>query len=454
VPSLQVPSEGEHVSAADLALADAVQLFVERAEATRSGFALTAENAAAIVEVCRRLDGIPLAIELAAARVRVLTSAEIAARLGDRFGLLAGGSRTAPARHQTLRTAIDWSYDLLSEPERRVFGRLAVFASDFSLDAAEAVCGTEGIGAASVLDLITRLVDRSLVVAEPPQGAQPTRYRLFETLRLYALERLVVRGEEDDARARQAAWMDGCAEQLLRAVRGPDQGRWLRWAEREHDNARAVLTWALEQNQAGLAARVTAALSWSWLVHLRWSEGLEWVSQVLALPNAAPTRERGTLLICAIQLALFRGDLASNRPSGTYATLRGWLEESLALAERFADDELLLGTHGMIHLVREFGVELEGLPHMSLEELQNWSRRIGNTFGECRGLEKMARRALSAGDLNTAAQPHQRGRPVGPSSRGHPEPGSGAQSAWRRRARSRGARPSPCAVRGVPRAVR
>jgi DNA-binding CsgD family transcriptional regulator len=355
------------------------------------------------VEVCRRLDGIPLAIELAAARVHVLAPEEIAARLGDRFRLLAGGSRTASARHQTLRTATDWSYDLLTEPERRVFERLAVFAGDFSLDAAEAVCTTDVIDAAAVLDLITRLVDRSLVVAEPRQGDEPTCYQLLETLRLYALERLLEHGEVDDARACQAAWMDRCAEQLLLAVHGPDQGCWLRWAEREHDNARTVLAWALEQNQAELAARVAAALSWSWLVHLRWSEGLEWVHKILALPDAAPTRERGMLLMCAIQLALFRGDLASNRPSGALATLRGWLEECFALAVRFADDELQLATHGMIGVIREFGVELDGLPHMSIDEMQCLVRRSGSTFGECRTLEVMARNALRAGDLTAAA---------------------------------------------------
>jgi tetratricopeptide (TPR) repeat protein len=163
------------------------------------------------------------------------------------------------------------------------------------------------------------------------------------------------------------------------------------------------LTWAIEQQQAELAARVTSALSYSWLIHLRWSEGLDWVHQVLALPSTAPTRERGTLLMCAIQLALFRGDVASNRPSGALWTLRSWLEECLALAERFADDELRLAAFGMIHAIREFGVELEGLPHMSLEEMQRSARRMGSTFGECRGLEILARRALHAGDLNTAA---------------------------------------------------
>jgi predicted ATPase len=403
VPSLQVSPEAGQASLDDLARVETVQLFVERAGAERHGFTLTTSDSAAVVEICRRLDGIPLAIELAAARVRVLTPEEIAARLGDRFRLLSGGSTTAPARHQTLQTAIDWSYDLLTEPERRVFERLAVFAGDFSLDAAEAVCATDDLDAPVVLDIITRLVDRSLVVVDPAEGAEPTRYRLLETLRLYALERLVERSAEDDARTRHTAWMERRAEELLGAVHGRDQARWLRWAEREHDNTRAVLTWAIEQQQAELAARVTAALSWSWLVHLLWSEGLECIHKVLALPNAAPTRERGMLLICALQLALFRGDLASNRPSGALCMLRGWLEESLALAERFADDELLLATNGMIGVIREFGVELEGLPDMGLDEEQRLARRIGHTFGECRGLEALARRALHAGDLDAAA---------------------------------------------------
>lgn len=407
VPSLDLPAAGADVSREELGRSPAVQLFVERARAARPGFALTGENGPAVAEICRRLDGIPLAIELAAARVRILAPDEIAARLGDRFRLLAGGSRTAPPRQQTLRAAVDWSYDLLTEPARRLFERLAVFAGGFTLDAAEAVCAGGEIETDGILDLLSRLVDRSLVLAEPQDGPgdgiEATRYRLLETLRAYGADRLAERGEADRVRARHTAWLAEMAEQADRAFRGPEQARWLRWAEREHDNARAALAWALEREEAELAVRLTASLAWSWLVHLRWSEGLDWAQRVLALPRAAPTRELGLLLAHAVELAVFRGDLASNRPSGDLRAVGRWIEECLAIGEALHDDELVLSAYGMSLMVREFGLELEELPQVSVEEAQALARRVGNTWGECRGLEKLARQALRAGDLDSAS---------------------------------------------------
>jgi predicted ATPase len=192
VPPLSIPSQPESPQPERLLEYEAIRLFVERAQAANPAFALTDMNASAVAEICTRLDGLPLAIELAVARVRLLGADQIAARLADRFRLLTSGTRTASARHQTIRALVDWSYDLLPDQERTVFCRLGVFAGDWSLIAAEAVCGGDGIEPSSVLELLGHLVDKSLVTVQPPAPGtgREVRYRLLETLRHYALERL------------------------------------------------------------------------------------------------------------------------------------------------------------------------------------------------------------------------------------------------------------------------
>ena len=396
VAPLEVPGDDAEVALEDVARSEAARLFVERASLARPSFALDVHNSAHVARICRRLDGIPLAIELAAARVRVLGPAEIAARLEDRFRLLVGGSRATPARHQTLRAAVEWSYDLLGEGERRLFERLAVFAGGCTLAAAEAVCSDQGIDASEVLDLLSRLVDRSLVLAEPPDGLGETRYHMLETLRVYGLERLAERGEAEPVRGRLAAWLVERAEQADRSFRGPQQGRWLRWAEREHDNLRAALAWAIERDQAELPQRLAGALWWSWAVHQRWGEGLDWVQQVLALPDAGqPRRARAVLLLGATTLVILRGEVTSNR-------VHRWLKECLAIGQVLGDDELVLAAHGWMGLVRAFGGQVEGVPEVSLEDLLADARRIGHRFGEVRSLMALAQRALRGGDLTAA----------------------------------------------------
>ena len=202
VASLPVPRPGSSVTVA--LQSEAVRLFAERASAVRAGFEVDPGNVDAVVEICRRLDGIPLAIELAAARARALTPAEIAQRLGERFRLLTGGSRTAVERHQTLRAAVDWSYDLLRGQERAVLRRLAVFAGGFNLEAAEAVTSNGDVGTIDVLDLLEGLVEKSLAVAK--EVGDTTRYRLLETIRQYAAERLDEAGEADEVRRRHAVY--------------------------------------------------------------------------------------------------------------------------------------------------------------------------------------------------------------------------------------------------------
>jgi predicted ATPase/DNA-binding CsgD family transcriptional regulator len=396
VAPLQLPGDGLEETPEAVARSEAAQLFIERARLAQPRFALDEQTAAHVARICRRLDGIPLAIELAAARVRVFGPGEIAARLDDRFRLLVGGSRTAPARHQTLRAAVDWSYELLSDHERHLFERLAVFAGGCTLEATEAVCCDDGLDRSDVLDLLTHLVDRSLVVVEPPDRLAQTRFHLLETLRAYGLERLTERSQAEQLQKRHAAWMLEQAEQAKRAFRGPEQGRWLVWAAREHDNLRAALGWAIARERTVLAQRLAAALWWSWVVHQQWGEGLDWVQRVLALPDdGRPGHERVELLQAAATLSIQRGEVTSSR-------VVRWLEESLAMAQLIGDDELVLAARGWLGMVWEFGGRVEHAPEVSLAELLAEARRIGHRFGEVRGLVALARRALRDGDLGAA----------------------------------------------------
>ena len=257
VPSLGLPEESSPFDM--LVAADAVRLFVERARGARTGFTLTSDNADAVVQLCRRLDGIPLAIELAAARVRSMAPGEIAARLDQRFRLLTGGLRTAANRHQTLRRAIDWSYDLLADNERTLLGRLSVCAGGFDLAAAESTGSGETIDAFEVDDLIGRLVEKSLVNAS--DAGDTTRYRMLETVREYAIERLEDSGETAAVRNRHAQHYADFAGEAGAGLKGPDEHDWLVKVETELDNLRAAVTWSLEGEDAEAALNIISALA-------------------------------------------------------------------------------------------------------------------------------------------------------------------------------------------------
>jgi predicted ATPase/class 3 adenylate cyclase len=249
VRSLPLPGEG--ASTEEILAADAVHLFTERAEQSGGAVEFDDETAATVGQLCRRLDGIPLAIELAAARARVMSPHEIAARLDERFRLLTGGSRTAVERHQTLRRAVEWSYDLLADREQITLQQLGVFAGGFTIDAAEAVVGTDDIEPLEILDSLAQLVDKSLVVAE--REHHDTRYRLLETIRAYALERLENADATDMLRRRHATWCAAFMAQASAGVRGPDEALWLERIYREVDNVRAALTWATGADDADLS---------------------------------------------------------------------------------------------------------------------------------------------------------------------------------------------------------
>ncbi len=263
-----------------LSLADeAVELFADRARLAQTGFTVTDDNAAVAAEICRRLDGVPLAIELAAARVRALSLAEILDGLHDRFRLLTGGARTAVRRQQTLRASVDWSHALLSEPERVVFCRLAVFLGGFDLDAAQAVAGGGDMQRFQVLDLLTLLVDKSLVVAENTGGR--TRYRMLETVRQYALEKLGESGEGDAVRTRHRDHYTSMAA-LLDAPAGRDYEQRIEQAETEIDNLRAAFGWSRENSDNELALALASSLQPLWAGRGRLREGLAWFDAALA----------------------------------------------------------------------------------------------------------------------------------------------------------------------------
>jgi predicted ATPase/class 3 adenylate cyclase/DNA-binding CsgD family transcriptional regulator len=269
-----------------LSLADeAIELFTDRARQVRPDFRLTDDNAATAAEICRRLDGMPLAIELAAARVRVLSLTEIRDSLHDPFWLLTGGTRTAVRRQQTLRASVDWSHALLTEPERILFRRLAVFMGGFDLDAAQAIAGGDEVESYQVLDLLTLLVDKSLVVAESTSGR--TRYRLLETMRQYGLEKLSESGQADAVRTSHRDHYTAMAA-LLDTPAPTDHEQRLEQAETEIDNLRAAFAWSREHSDIELASQLASSLQPLWLARGRIREGLTWFDAALTDQNAHP----------------------------------------------------------------------------------------------------------------------------------------------------------------------
>ena len=261
---------------------EAEQLFVERAEAARHGFELTADNAAAIAELCRRLDGIPLAIELAAARVASMSPAAILERVDERFRLLGQGRRTARRRHQTLRAAVDWSYGLLERQEQVVFERLSVFAGDFTLEAAEHVVADDEVDAFDVLDVVASLVAKSMVQLD--ERADRDRYRLLETMRDYGLERLAERGDRERFQQRHSAYYLDFVETAAPHFIGRDDTAWHGRIEEEYPNIRAALLFTQERDPSDFV-RMVFALAGFWRTEYLFREGLEWIT---AAHTAAP----------------------------------------------------------------------------------------------------------------------------------------------------------------------
>jgi predicted ATPase/DNA-binding SARP family transcriptional activator len=328
VPPLSSPDPRRPPTVAALAVYDAPALFLERARLGRSGFELTPANAATVLALCDRLDGLPLAIELAAARLRVLTVEQIAERLADRFALLTGGSAAGPPRQRTLRATVEWSDALLAAPERLLFARLAVFAGGWTLEAAEAVCADQRIAVADVLDLLGRLADQSLISVEPDAGGG-ARYRMLETLREYGRERLAASGETGSIRRYHAAYYLALAEAAAPRLRGARQAAWLDRVEPERENMRAALGWFVECRQVEDGLRLGAALWRFWYVRGDLSEGRARLDELFAIVySPEPTAARAQALHAAGHLAAEQGD---------YAPARALLEAALVMYEALAD---------------------------------------------------------------------------------------------------------------------
>ena len=338
VEPLSLPAAGGAALAAAQA-SDAVALFVERAQDVRASFALTEKNAAAISRICQRLDGIPLAIELAAARVRALDPEQLAELLESSIGLLDTGSRAALPRHRTIRDTIEWSYRLLTDDERTLLRRLSVFHGTFSLDAVEGVCAEPGASSAAMLDLVTGLLDKSLLLCDPTDAG--TRYRLIETVREYAAERLQEAGETDAIRERHARFFVSLAERAAPAIfGGGGDDTWMVRLDEEAPNFRDVHDWCEQQtDRLELSLRLAVALHWHWYARGRFNEGRLRLGIALTFAEQAPPLLRGRALTVLGRLAIWQGD---------YAGMHGPMEEAVSLLRPLGDSSsLAYALHGL-----------------------------------------------------------------------------------------------------------
>ncbi len=440
VPSLALPPTAPDSAPSPHTLMqfEAVRLFYERARAAQPAFELNPHNAQAVMQICTRLDGIPLAIELAAARLRTLPIEQVAARMHNRFRLLTGGSRTALPRQQTLEALIDWSYDLLSEPERILLRRLAVFVGGWTLEAAESVCPEEGPSGATidpfdVLELLTRLVDKSLVVMENalPEGAiagkehlspeytvgsdrAPVRYRMLETIRQYALEKLVHADELAWARSRHLSHYSRFAEQAAPELWKADELKWMSLLDAELENLRAALEWSISDEEgAGIESglRLGNALLHYWLPRGYLSEGYNWLKQIIDRPEAARLDQGRAEAINAAGLLLcnmsdtrtaqeyFEQSLSISRPAGYQ------LETAYALfglgsvklpdgrwAEARRDLQASLETFQALNFLPGIALALGQLGAVAMQErdLETGRRYFEESLAVCRQMEHFA----------------------------------------------------------------
>ena len=312
VPPLALPPEPEGMAPEAILTFDAVRLFSERAAAS-TPFTLGPENAASVADICHRLDGVPLAIELAAARMNVLSVDQIRKRLDDRFRLLAAGGRTAVARQRTLKATVDWSYELLSDSERRLLMRLSVFSGGWTLEAAEAVCAGGGIDSADVLDLLARLVDKSLVIVDDTKLSD-CRYRFLETIRQYARDRLLSAGDQREITDAHLNYYLAVARETAPKIAQYDQVTWLNRLDREHDNLRAAFNWAAGDGiRSRDALDLSTTLWWFWLKRGHLAEGRQRLERALSSSQDVPAEAKARALIGLVHLASFQGDVDGTR---------------------------------------------------------------------------------------------------------------------------------------------
>ena len=384
VPPLMLPDVRSIPPVEALSQYPAVALFAQRAVAVKPDFDLTRENAPAVIEICARLDGLPLAIELAAARVKVLSPSSLLARLASRLQLLTGGSRDLPQRQQTLRAAIDWSYDLLTAPEQKLFRRLSVFVGGCSLEGAEAACDTKGGLDLDLLDGIASMVDKSLV-QQIDQTTGESRFVMLETIREYGLEKLAASGEEASTRRAHAAYC------LVLAEEEPTGSgkEWLEQFAFEHANFRAALEWLTETGDARWGLRLGTALFRFWETREYFAEGRDSLGKLLKLPGAAvPNKARARALFAAGALASEQGD---------YASADALIGESLEIARQSGDKQgaaIYLNALGII--ARDRG-DLSVARSLLEESLMLW-RELGDQKSVARSLSNLANIVKMQGD--------------------------------------------------------
>ncbi len=439
VPPLALPDENSIASAADLSEYEAVKLFVERARNAKSNFVLTNENAPEVAKICARLDGLPLAIELAAARIKIISPRAILSKLEHSLRLLTGGAHDLPLRQQTMRGAVEWSYNLLDEDEKRLFRRLAVFAGGFTIEAAEAICDDfessrepqQEIGdRLEVLDIITSLIDKSLLASQE-RADDEQRFQMLEVVREYALDALEKNDEAEALRRSHAAYFLRLGEAAEPQLNTAQAGEWLKRLEDEHNNLRFAIRWLLK-NELEMAARLAAAIRLYLVNRSHLTEGREWLTAVLEKGSALPADLRFKLSYGLSFLAVYQGDYATARKifeasltearaigsqervaeslrglgtvaysQGDYPAARKFLEEGLAISReldyKFGIAALLNGL-GSLALDEGNGAKARAL----LEESLTYFRLLGNENGICFCLLNLGAVAYSGDDFAAA----------------------------------------------------
>ena len=389
VPSLDMPNPGRLPDVHALGRFEAVRLFTERALAVQPGFRLTGENAPAVVEIISRLDGLPLAIELAATRTKVLTPQAMLPRLQQRLSILTAGARTLPERQRTLRDAIAWSYDLLEEAERRLFARLSVFAGGWTLESAEVVCDPTDLGL-DVLDGLTSLVDKSLVRRTEPADAQP-RFAMLETIREFGREQLRASGDFDGVLRRHGDHFLDLAVEAEPHLTAGDQGEWLDRCDRDHANIRVALRWAIEAGEVDRAQEAAGALWRFWQQRGHLAEGRRWLEEVLAMPSAqGPTAARAKALTGAGGIAWWQEDMAAAQVFYEEAlAIERELGDPAGIAEALYNQGFVLGARG----------DFDAAVRLFEESLELF-RGAGDETGMARAEWMIVIRDLIAGDLD------------------------------------------------------
>jgi predicted ATPase/DNA-binding NarL/FixJ family response regulator len=393
VPPLALPDRDEIGGVDRIRESAAVELFVQRARAVRPAFELTEANAAAVAEICARLDGLPLAIELAAARIKLLDPEEMLGRLDHPLLLLTGGRRDAPPRQQTLWASIDLSHGLLDSGEQQLFRRLAVFAGGCTLEASEAVLGAADAPAA-VLGGLMGLLDKNLVGRSERGSAQP-RFGMLETVREYALERLAATGETETVRIAHAAYYRGLAEEAETGLASREQRRWLQRLRDEHDNLRAALSWSIDRGEAETGLRLACALSRFWLLIGHLSEGRRWLAAALGRSHGGSPALRAKALAAAGVLAVYQAD---------YGDAASLCEESLALARRHGDRRRVADALSGLGLLAQRAGRPRSAGKTYAQALAIY-RELGDKHAVARSLEGVGLSAWFDGDYVAARPP-------------------------------------------------